>query len=118
MTKKKKLSLKNDYVQYVQIERQENQKKIVLDQLQKKRESNKYIFNLIAKYAMKILLGIVIFCISIWNRYQPIVIFEKNFSFFPFDKILSFPTGIDNSVSVFIWIALCGTVSNKVASYF
>lgn len=59
------------------------------------------------KYIVKLILMKILFVISIYYRNSAAVIFTDDISLQPLENLLSFPTGIKNSISIPAWIMSC-----------
>jgi len=113
-----KTSVKDDYINYVKTER----KIIALEKSLKEVNDSKLAHNLILKYAIsygsQAVLALLLIIISLTYRYEPVIIFDNKFNFTPFGKLMRFPTGVNNGISVPFWIFVNSFVSRTVAGYF
>lgn len=114
----KKISMRDNYVEYVKLERQ-----IVIkeEKIQKLRMSMGHQ-NLIIKYALPYgaqgLLWLTIVVITVYFRKTPVIVFNKEFNFVPFGLIMRYPTSVDNAISVPFWVFISSFVSRTISSYF
>lgn len=112
-----KISMRENYLEYVHKER-------VLVQLEKEMaaprdsyNSRKLIFDYGIGYGLYAVLALGLIVISVFYRYQPVVVFGNNFNFEPFGKVLNFPTGVPNAVSTVFWIVVNNFVARTVVGY-
>lgn len=109
-----KTSMKDNYVEYVKLERRLNDIEVKIE-LEKKNESMKQFANVGVNYAAKILLGFSLFIVIIFNRSQPVIVFSDKFNFAPFSKIISYPSSIENSISLPFWVFVNNYVFRQLA---
>lgn len=112
----KKIPMKEQYTEYVRIER----KVIKIEkEIQIMRESE-VVKNMVVNYGLthglKVILGIVIFLVTVFNRRHAVIVFSSKFDFSPFSGLISFPSNIDNSVSLPFWVFVNNYVFRHVAS--
>lgn len=111
-----KINMRQDYINYVKSER-----KILAIQQTLKMFDEKY-----QRSHLKIMHGtngaltFILIVISIYYRYEPILIFDSTtkFDLIPFGTIMSFPTGINGAVSIPFWILITRCVTEHFASHF
>lgn len=109
-----KTPMKENYVEYVKLERKLNDIDVKIE-VQKKNESFKQFTNVGVNYLIKFLLGFSLFLIIIFNRSQPVIVFSEKFNFAPFSKIISYPSNIDNSISLPFWVFINNYVFRQLA---
>lgn len=109
--------MRENYLEYVHKER-------ALVQLEKEMaaprdsyNSRKLIYDYGIGYGLYAVLALGLIVISVFYRYQPVVVFGSNFNFEPFGKVLNFPTGVPNAVSTVFWIVVNNFVARTVVGY-
>ncbi|XP_013103647.1 guided entry of tail-anchored proteins factor 1 [Stomoxys calcitrans] len=98
------------YVRQIKLMRAEDkmmeaEKKI--KKVQRKKELESYYVELVAGYAFKTILYLILAFITIRNRYNPVMTFGEDINLQPLQGLLSFPTGVPNAISVPIWGLSC-----------
>lgn len=69
------------------------------------------------KYIMKLILFKMLLVISIYYRDSPALIFGNDISLQPLQSLLSFPTGIKNSISVPVWVMSCNAAFGVLSTF-
>lgn len=110
--------MRDNYVNYIQLERQMNGKQANLDRAISESQSKRLILNYGVSYGSKVLLTLSLIIISITYRGEPVLVFDHRFDFTPFNGLIRFPTGVNGAVSVPFWIFVNSFVSKNFASYF
>lgn len=70
---------------------------------------------LLIKYIVKLILFKILVVISIYYRASPAMIFRDDISLEPLQGILSFPTGIKNSISILTWVVICNAAFGLIS---
>lgn len=112
-----KTPMKENYVEYVKLERKLNDIEVKIE-VEKKNESFKQFANVGVNYVAKFILGFSLFIIIIFNRNQPVIVFSERFNFAPFAKIISYPSSIENSISLPFWVFINNYVFRQLAGRF
>lgn len=71
---------------------------------------------LVVNYVVKAVLYISLVTLSIRNRYNPVLIYSEQFNLEPLQGLLTFPTGIPNSISVPVWVLSCNITFRLISS--
>ncbi|XP_067618836.1 uncharacterized protein [Eurosta solidaginis] len=100
------------YTYTVKLMRAENELKAIQTKL--RNESNMQNLKgasveLVVGYLLKGVLSLVLFIITLRNRYTPVFLFNENINFEPLEGLLSFPTGVHNAISVPFWALSCNS---------
>ncbi|XP_055371775.1 guided entry of tail-anchored proteins factor 1 [Condylostylus longicornis] len=69
-------------------------------------------------YVFQILGSFILIIVSIYYRYVPVIVFDDKFNFSPFGKMIAFPTGVNNAISVPFWIFVTNFTTRCVANIF
>lgn len=109
-----KTPMKENYVEYVKLERQLQNIEIKIE-AEKKNEFFKQYSTIGVNYAIKFLLGLSLFIIIIFNRRQPVIVFSEKFNFAPFSGIISYPSSVENSISLPFWVFINNYVFRQLA---
>lgn len=112
-----KISMRDNYIEYVQTERKLVQLDKRMAELRDGSNGRKVIYEYGVQYGLYAILALGLVIVSIGYRYTPVVVFGKNFNFEPFEKVLNFPTGVPNAVSTVFWIVVNNFVARTVAGY-
>ncbi|XP_065072713.1 guided entry of tail-anchored proteins factor 1 [Ochlerotatus camptorhynchus] len=112
-----KISMRDNYIEYVQTERKLVQLEKRMAELRDGFNGRKVIYEYGVQYGLYAILTLGLIIVSIGYRYTPVVVFGKNFNFEPFEKVLNFPTGVPNAVSTVFWIVVNNFVARTVAGY-
>lgn len=108
--------MKESYTEYVKIERKVN--KLEKD-IQDSNESDvvktfltKYGIN----YGVKFVIGFALFLVTVMNRKHAVIVFSDKFNFAPFSGIISYPSNIENSISLPFWVFINNYVFRQISS--
>ncbi|KAL9694312.1 hypothetical protein quinque_013597 [Culex quinquefasciatus] len=112
-----RISMRDNYTGYVKVERKLVAVDTQLGEAKSKDSSRRTIYEFGLRWGLYGVLAFVLVVISIFYRYTPVVVFGDNFSFDPFGRVLSFPTGVPNAVSTVFWIVVNNFVARTVAGY-
>ncbi|KAL7022631.1 hypothetical protein ACKWTF_012320 [Chironomus riparius] len=112
----KLISMKDDYIAYVRIERQITKLEIELGENIEAQSMHKNLINYGLNYGLKFILGFALFIIVVMNRSEPVIIFSDRFNFAPFSSIMSLASKFDNSISTPFWIFINNYVFRQLAS--
>lgn len=111
-----KISMQDNYIEYVKIER----KMIKLDKAILELNENDVVKNFLVKYGVnygvKFIIGLALFLVTIFNRKYAVIVFSEKFNFAPFSGIISYPSNIDNSISLPFWVFVNNYVFRQIAS--
>ncbi len=107
--------MKENYVEFVKLERKLNDVEIKIES-----ETKSDAMKLFAKgglnYLAKFVLGLSIFLVVIFNRNQPVIVFSDKFNFAPFSRFISYPSNIENCISLPFWVFINNYVSRQLAA--
>lgn len=87
-------------------------------QLQKEVNSNTSQFLSIkysARVISKVIIGLLMLCVTLYYRYTPVITFPERFCFSPLEKILSFPIGEAGIISTPMWILISNTIIKNIS---
>ncbi|XP_055633111.1 guided entry of tail-anchored proteins factor 1-like [Toxorhynchites rutilus septentrionalis] len=112
-----KISMRDDYIKYVKVERKLVAVDTKLNEAKSGESARRMVYEYGIQYGAYAILALSLVIISIFYRYTPVVVFGKNFNFAPFERVLSFPTGVPNSVSCVFWIVVNNFVARTCAGY-
>lgn len=110
-------AMKDNYVEYVKLERKANEIETAIE-LEKKSQSLTYLTTFGVNYFAKFILGFVLFIIIIFNRHQPVIVFSEEFNFSPFSSIISYPSNVQNSISLPFWVFINNYLFRQLAGKF
>lgn len=101
----KKISMKDDYIKYVKIERQIVAVETELRNVAAAKQLKNSLLRNVITYGAQFVFMVALFIISIYHRNTPVIIIGRDkFDFQPFAALMRFPTGIRGAVSVPFWI--------------
>lgn len=107
--------MKEQYTEYVRIERRIIKiEKEILD-LKENDVVKNFIINYGLNLGLKIILVLSLFIVTVFNRRYAVIVFSKNFDFSPFSGLISFPSNIENSVSLPFWVFVNNFVFRHLA---
>lgn len=109
-----KTSMKENYVEYVRLERKINDIDIAIEQ-EKKNQSLTFLTSFGVNYAAKFIFGLVLFVIVFFKRNQPVIVFSEKFNFAPFSGIISYPSNVANSISLPFWVFINNYLFRQLA---
>ncbi|CAD7089972.1 unnamed protein product [Hermetia illucens] len=112
-----KISVRDQYTEYVKTERKIITLEKNLSTLRNKKFANNLFVDYGVKYGLKAIVSFVLLIISIFYRYEPVIVFEKRFNFAPFGFLMNFPTGIEGAVSVPFWIFVSSFTLRSITDY-
>lgn len=108
--------MKEKYIEYVKIERQINK---IDKEIQDSNESD-VMKNFLTKnginYGVKFIIGFSLFLVTVLNRKHAVIVFSEKFDFAPFTRIISYPSNIENSISLPFWVFINNYVFRQIAS--
>lgn len=111
----KLMPMKEQYTEYVKIERRIIKiEKEILDL--KENDAVKNFINYGLNLGLKVILVLSLFFVTVFNRRYAVIVFSKNFDFSPFSGLISFPSNIENSVSLPFWVFVNNFVFRHLAS--
>ena len=104
-------------MEYVKMERKLNEIDAAIEQ-EKKTQSFTFTFltTIGLNYVAKFIFGFTLFIVIIFNRHEAVIVFSEKFNFAPFSKIVSYPSNVQNSISVPFWIFVNNYVFRQLAS--
>jgi hypothetical protein len=128
-------SIKENYIEYVKIERKiiklekdiqvcnhnreycSKQHSMSFTLLQDENDSD-VVKNFLLKYGInygvKFIIGFSLFLVTILNRKQAVIVFGDKFNFTPFSSVISYPSNIENSISLPFWVFINNYVFRKL----
>lgn len=112
--KLKQTPMKENYVEYVKIERKINELDVAIEE-EKKSQSFAYLTSFGINYLTKFILGLILFLIIVFNRNQPVIVFSKEFNFAPFSSIIAYPSNVENAISVPFWVFINNYLFRQLA---
>lgn len=108
--------MKENYTEFVKLER-----KII--KLEKEiQESNEgdivknFLINYGVNYGVKFIIGSALFFVTVFNRKHAVIVFSDKFNFDPFSSIISYPSNIENAISLPFWVFVNNYVFRQIAS--
>lgn len=111
------IPMRKDYTAYVKVERKILATQTRLNNLRSTKQTQNLIFQYGVPYGSQFVLSFVLFIISIFYRYAPVIVFDiYRYNFVPFGGLIRFPTGVDGGVSVPFWIFVNSYVSRHIAA--
>lgn len=111
-----KISMRENYISYVKVERKITTLEAKINE-SKNDQGKQLILKYALNYGIQFVFGSILVIISLYYRYNPVIVFEDRFNFSPFTSIMNFPTGINNAISVPFWIFVNNYVSRTISSY-
>lgn len=115
-TELKKMSMKDQYTEYIKLERKILKlEKDIIDMKENDVVKN-FIVNYGLNFGLKALLALSLFLVTVFNRRYAVIVFSKEFDFTPFSGLISFPSNIENSVSLPFWAFVNNFVFRHAAS--
>lgn len=107
--------MKDDYIEYVRIERKINKIEAEVLAQSSSRQTEIYFIKYGLNYGLKFLLGFSLFVITIMRRDEAVIVFSERFNFAPFSRIISFPCKLENSISMPFWAFVNNYVFRSLA---
>ncbi|XP_053947115.1 guided entry of tail-anchored proteins factor 1 [Anastrepha obliqua] len=107
------------YTYTVKLMRAENELKTIQSKLRSEGNMQRLkgaSVELFVSYLLKGIISLVLFIITLRNRYTPVIIFHENISFEPIGALLSFPTGVPNAISVPFWVLSCNSAFRLIVN--
>lgn len=108
--------MKENYTEYVKIER----KIIKLDKDIQEASDSDVVKNFLVKYGInygvKFTIGLALFLVIVFNRKYAVIVFSEKFNFAPFSSVISYPSNIENSISLPFWVLTNNYVFRQIAS--
>lgn len=108
--------MKENYIEYVKIER----KVIKIDKEILDLNESDVVKNFLTKYGVnygvKFAIGVSLFLVTVLNRKHAVIVFSEKFDFSPFSQIISYPSNIENSISLPFWVFINNYVFRQIAS--
>lgn len=108
--------MKENYTEYVKIERKINKLDIEIKESNEGDVVKNFLLNYGISYGVKFTIGFALFLVTILNRKHAVIVFSEKFNFAPFSGIISYPSNIDNSISLPFWVFINNYVFRQISS--
>jgi CHD5-like protein len=108
--------MKENYTEYVKIERKINKIDMEILELDSSDVFKNFLIKYGVNYGVKFAIGISLFLVTVLNRKQAVIVFSEKFDFAPFSQIISYPSNIENSISLPFWVFVNNYVFRQIAS--
>lgn len=111
------IPMMKEYTTYVKLERKIVENEEQLKRIRGENQMKKTILKYGLSYGLNAVFTLALICISIYHRRTPIMTFPADYNFVPFSGLMSFPTGLSNTVSVPFWIFASSFFMRSFAGY-
>lgn len=108
--------MKDDYTDYVKIERKIAKMEMEIQSANESDVVKNFLIKYGINYGVKFAIGFALFLVTILNRKHAVIVFSERFNFAPFSGIISYPSNIDNSISLPFWVFVNNYVFRQIAS--
>lgn len=108
--------MKENYIEYVKIERRINKLDIDIQACNEGDVIKNFLLKYGINYGVKFAIGFALFLVTLLNRKHAVIVFSDKFNFAPFTDIISYPSNIDNSISLPTWVFINNYVFRLVES--
>lgn len=112
-----KTSMRENYTEFVKQERKIVALETEIQQCSQQDVLKTFLVKYGISYGYKILLSLVLLVIVFMYRKHAVIVFSEKYDFAPFGGFISFPTGVQNSISVPFWIFVNNFSFRHIASY-
>lgn len=97
----------SNFIKWFRVKKRVQNLEEELNSQQQSGQMQSVYISLLMKYIVKMILFKILLIISIYYRNTPALIFRDDVNLEPLQSLLSFPTGIKNSISIPIWVIAC-----------
>lgn len=111
-----KTSMRENYTEYVKQERKIVALETEIQQCSQQDVVKSFLVKYGVSYGYKIILSLVLLVIVFMYRKQAVIVFSDKYDFTPFGAFISFPTSVQNSISVPFWIFVNNFSFRQIAS--
>ena len=109
--------MRENYSDYVRQERKIVALEVEIQQRSEKDVLKAFLVKYGINYGYKIILSSILLVIVFMYRKHAVIVFSDQYDFAPFSGLISFPSGVQNSVSVPFWIFVNNFSFRHIASY-
>ncbi|XP_061176688.1 guided entry of tail-anchored proteins factor 1-like [Saccostrea echinata] len=109
------ISMTEEFAKYAKIQRKIDKHTAEIKRLATARNNKIAVINIGVKVGIYVVQALTMLVIILTNRSEPLLMFPESW-FYPFHKIVSFPTGVPGGLGVTCWIIACSTAVNKFTS--
>lgn len=109
--------MRENYTDYVKTERKILNLELAIQKQNDQKTMKNFLIKYGVNYGTQIVLGLILVVIAIFYRKQAVIIFSEKYDFSPFGSVISFPSGINNAVSVPFWIFVNNFSLRHIASF-
>lgn len=106
-----KINMIDSFARYSKIQRKINS--IDHDLTKYRNEKNSILLHIGLTHGLKIVLGLLLFVLSVYYRYSPVFELSSNVDLTPFAQMISYPNE-NNQVSFHFWVLCCSSVSRLI----
>ncbi|XP_048769161.2 guided entry of tail-anchored proteins factor 1-like [Ostrea edulis] len=106
------INMTDEFAKYAKIQRKIDKHAAEVKRLTALRNKKIAVINIGVKVGTYIVQALTMLLIVLTNRSEPLLLFSDNW-FYPFHKIVSFPTGVPGGLGVACWILACNTAISK-----
>lgn len=111
-----KMSMEEHYTEYVKLERKIFKLDTEIQNLQEGDVFKTFLLKYGINYGFKFIVGFALFLVTILNRNHAVIVFSEKFDFSPFSGIISYPSNIDNAVSLPFWLLVNNYVFRQIST--
>ncbi|CRK87819.1 CLUMA_CG001607, isoform A [Clunio marinus] len=108
--------MKEQYTEFVKIERKICKIDIQIKDSNESDVLKNFLINHGINYGIKIIVGLMLVFITLFNRKHAVIVFSDKFNFAPFSGLISYPANIKNCVSLPFWLFVNNYTFRQIAS--
>lgn len=108
--------MKENYTEFVKLERKINKLDMEIVACNESDVVKNFLIKYGVNYGIKFIIGITLFLVTVFNRKHAVIVFSEKFNFAPFSGIISYPSNIDNCISLPFWVFINNYVFRQIAS--